>query len=504
MKHYFDETITLLQEGQLEAVRDRVDKIVREKKAEPLWMVTFASLYLDVAESYIKDNNKLSDARILISKVLQLYKKCKKKISEPLFYKKNTARAYGLSYDINYKEYLLKTNRPGINGYSDIESIYSINNNLTTSIKLYRESIKELENICSKNDELYNCRNNLAIQQSRAGRYIEALEQFEINSTMFPERWESLASYGDILQSFTSASLISPTTSLHLNICDAYLRAFDNNPDKHVIPIIKKHISYNKSQLKTFGYDLTPKIINQNKNEEIEEFASLNEYRKFVLNNSLSLNEHAIYCKCRLSEVDNLKIVLSSGSDYIHQESIVDLLDGYVNRILSEYGYSRFLYYRHVSGISTSPSDIQFSLLSPGIDQLGYEIEQLRSSYRLIYSVLDKIMNGVLKLYGLERKNGDYFESFFRNRKSDLSEKDSIHLAALYSFSIELNQENGIFKHFKKIRNQMEHDYLPINDAVEEAISLKDLEKFTFELLKLTRAAIFSFVFLIRTETILK
>ncbi len=113
-------------------------------------------------------------------------------------------------------------------------------------------------------------------------------------------------------------------------------------------------------------------------------------------------------------------------------------------------------------------------------------------------------MNGTLILYNLERDKDDYFESFFFRKRSYLADKNSIHLASLFSLAIELDQGNGAFKNYKKIRNLMEHDFFPVSADNAESMALSDFEKFTFELLKITRSAIFSFVFLIRNETIIE
>lgn len=502
MENLYKETISNLHNGDFDKVSVKIAGILKNRNEDPKWKVAFASLYLDIAECWKIDSGKFEDSNLLISKTLQIYNKYESQVENPLFFKKNRARALGLRYDINYTKYQLETNNLECQDFSNIKTVYSIEDCLGDAIKLYRESLKEIEGEFQTKNDIYNCRNNLAQHLSRTGRFVEALDFFEENIKMSPERWESLASYGDILHSFTESSLLPSTVSLHLNICEAYLKAIENKPHQNALPIINHHLNKNTAILSSYDCELNQDIIHKNRKEEYEEYSSLNEFRKFVLKNLLSLNEHSIYCKCKDSRIDNLKIGHLSGSKHLHHKNAIGLLDGYVNRILSEFGYSRFLYFNHVSGISITPNDIEFSDISVNMDELGYEIEQLRSSYRLIYGVLDKIMNGILVLYDLERNNEDYFESFFFQKKSELESKNNIHLAALFSMALDLDQGNGIFRHFKKIRNKMEHDYMPINNSEENSISLIELEKFTFELLKLARSAIFSFVFLIRTETI--
>ena len=120
----------------------------------------------------------------------------------------------------------------------------------------------------------------------------------------------------------------------------------------------------------------------------------------------------------------------------------------------------------------------------------------------MAYSILDKIGNSILLLFGIEKDATLYFETLFANNniKKIMKDKTNIHLTALYSLSNDLNKEKGVFKDFKKIRNEMEHGYYPIDTTNK---SESEVANFTLRLLQLTRNAIFSFVFLTRTETII-
>ena len=135
-------------------------------------------------------------------------------------------------------------------------------------------------------------------------------------------------------------------------------------------------------------------------------------------------------------------------------------------------------------------------------DSRLYKIENLRTSYRLAYSILDKIGNAILLLYNINKDIHVYFETLFANEeiKLELSNKSNIHLTALYSLSLDLNKDKGVFKEFKKIRNEMEHGYYPIGIDKKSEI---EVANFTLNLLQLTRKAIFSFIFLTRTETLI-
>lgn len=365
------------------------------------------------------------------------------------------------------------------------------------SIKLYRECFKTN----SEEEEAYNIRNNLANCLTRTGRYIEAIELLFENQIKNPNRWQSFASYGDALFNFRETGLLPLTISFLLKIIEAHSKSLSLQPYEFAKISILQNRSVCIKNIESNGWKFKEELVEQNNKEEAEEFKSLNQLRQFVLSNNLALSEHSIYCKCKDAKTDNLKIGRLDGSE--HNMSNYDLikLDGIVNRLLSEFSYARLLYFSHISGISNETDDVEFSSLSNENDLLGYCNEQLRTSYRLAYSSLDKIMNGVVELYKLNKAKSTYFENLFSKNRDELQHKNNIHLAALFSISSELNQENGNLKFFKKLRNEIEHDYLPIN---ETSISLKELEEFTLLLLQLTRSAIFSFVFLVRTETIIE
>lgn len=506
MFEFYKETIGLMNKGEIDQVSQRIEKVLLSNE-EVFWKAAFVSLYLDIAEVIMKDVNKLQEANLLATKVLQIFSKYRKKNSPNPALELNRARAFGLKYDISYLTNR-KVNKSNWRiDYSSINSIYNVEKYLIDSIILYRNSLllfEKLETEESKN-EIYNIRNNLGQHLSRTGRYVEALQLFETNIKHLKDRWQSYVCYGDILHTFTESSLIEPTLSLFINISEAYLESLGKKPHRNAKIEVESKLKIYDFVLKDNGLELGEKLINKNRAEERKEYGSFDDQRKFVLDNNLALNEHSIYCKCKSSEKDDLKIGKRGGSKHAFEFKRFEKIDGIVNRIVSEFCYSRLLYYNHISNKSIPIKDVEFSTLSSSNDLVGYEIEQLRNSYRSIYSVLDKIMNGVLILYNLKRKSNDYFESFFSTRKDDFLEKNNIHLAALLSISKELDHGKGSFQLFKKVRNKMEHSYLPINDfySDEDSISLTELENLTLNLLHLTRSAIFSFVFLLRTETIL-
>jgi hypothetical protein len=121
-------------------------------------------------------------------------------------------------------------------------------------------------------------------------------------------------------------------------------------------------------------------------------------------------------------------------------------------------------------------------------------------------------------LYGITG-GSIYFERFWddKNRVQILEQKKNIHLNALSSIANDLNSKWGELKHFKNWRNKLEHNLLILQSKFslnldpfsliedDEFVVSVDIDEFkaaTLQLLQLTRAAIFSYVYCIRLETI--
>lgn len=157
--------------------------------------------------------------------------------------------------------------------------------------------------------------------------------------------------------------------------------------------------------------------IEKNDIEEKLDFELFSEFRKFTMMNELSLNEHSLFCNCKDSKIDNLKIGLTNGSS--HKNSNFIVLNSIANRMISEFAYSRLLYYSFRADFAIGPDDIEFAniLDHNHIDIYGYRIEYLRVSYRLAYSILDKIGNAILLLYNIKVDSRVYFETLFSTIK---------------------------------------------------------------------------------------
>jgi len=233
---------------------------------------------------------------------------------------------------------------------------------------------------------------------------------------------------------------------------------------------------------------------------------------KFYLDNFLSLSEHALYCKCNSSKIDNLTIGYPNCTTTDVKLVQLEIL---LNRIKSEFSLARTLYYEFLS--FTYEDNVHYESLIQGITN-GLNYEKLRTSFRLCFGILDKIAEGICSLFDLETKPNEniYFESFWnptgKKRWIQINAIKNIHLTALYSIASDLNRKNGEFGFYKNWRNRMEHGIFTLtenpnvnNTILKEQLLLEHTTKDNFEnqtkyLLQLTRSAIFSYVFCTRQK----
>jgi len=272
-------------------------------------------------------------------------------------------------------------------------------------------------------------------------------------------------------------------------------------------------------KLEDMELELNEMNLFENRDKEKIEFEKFSDYRKYVLNHELSLNEHALHCHCRNAEHDNLSIGLYSGS--IHQNNPEKLkeLERYLNRIKSEFVFARLLFYKYETFEDNNShfyfkDDYKNTAVQDDNEILGYRIEHIRTSYRILYGLLDKIASAILVHYNIpEGGKSVYFEDVFHQFNTDLSDKENIHLRALQSMSLDLSQsldgiKVGSLGFYKKIRNKLEHGLLSLSENETDfeirEINILDFKSFVLDLMRLTKAAIFSLNFLIRTESIVE
>lgn len=262
--------------------------------------------------------------------------------------------------------------------------------------------------------------------------------------------------------------------------------------------------------------------ISANQNE----FDEHSDSRKYFLENGLSLSEHGIYCHCVGADRDNLSILKTSGEiggKFVPRHEYI------LNQLKAEFAQARLSYYR--AAIETDEfyraHDYEMCLSDlKGNERLDGRSEDLKTSFRQCFGILDRIALGVCELFDLPVAKGEkiYFEKFWQGRQQSPEEiqrweminlvEDNSSLFALYYQSVDLNDHEGEWKSYKKWRNALEHGFFILHEgkapissygALESkfpitAMKFDDFESRTKDLLGFTRSAVFNYAFCVRAE----
>ena len=279
--------------------------------------------------------------------------------------------------------------------------------------------------------------------------------------------------------------------------------------------VLQRSVQHQEEALETIkshGFDISN--MGREIAETEQEFNNHTPFRKFCIQHFLTLNEHGLYCNCVAAKADDLQIGVKHG---MFKGDVIPKLELLLNRMKSEFALARWLFYQSQQTEVEFANDSKFSELLDG-ELINAQSEMLRTSFRTCYGILDKIALGICKLYNLDAKK-IYFETFWDEpkRNSTLNNNRNFHLNALYSIACDLNTKTGELNQFKNWRNKLEHNLLVLRDTEKSpldkykifedtdfvvVVNPVDFKNKTLHLLQLTRAAIFSFVFCVRLQTI--
>ncbi|MBZ0207569.1 MAG: hypothetical protein K8H89_14700, partial [Flavobacteriales bacterium] len=389
-------------------------------------------------------------------------------------------------------------------------SPYEASEALQESLALYWLAFKAVLPGDLQDNIAINLANHL-ISLERRLEAIQFLDQVLRRSPAFPQALVSRADALWMLPIFSNGGL---SASLIAQLYNGYRSALHCGP----LPSkLKQHCELRMQQaltkLKSFGFDLPD--LERELSESLVEFQSLSEQRRFSIENFLTLNEHAIYCSCDAAKWDDLQI---GSSRLMLLGPVVPRLELLLNRVKSEYSLARWMYFKSAKEENDFTLDAKFSELFEG-ESLEPATEMLRSSYRQCYGILDKLAEGICQLYSIQPKKKVYFATIWDQTevKEKFFEIKNNHLTALVSIACDL-KEGGELCEFKTWRNKMEHGLFmlidneqapldPLGLLDDESIVSVDLEVFrdkALHLLQLTRAAIMSFTYCVRLQTVVE
>ena len=394
--------------------------------------------------------------------------------------------------------------------FVNFQNIKSLNH----AKKMYWKAFKsfQTQHNVVPNEYLINLANSLKTQY----RIVEAMQLYDqVNESGkdIPQAWINRSETLIMLNNITASLSIS----LLKEIRSGYVYASKSND----IPKIwhdyyKHHANSITEQIVELSID--DKETDSNDEEQtLIEFNNLSNYRKWCLNNYLSLTEHGLYCKCIASHKDNLSIFQNTiGNQKIASMELV------LNRLKSEFGFSRHLYYEYLHNVDWTTIDNEQGFSELFNDEvLGLNIERARTSFRICFGILDKISVAIFDLLNLKKEKNEmiYFHNFWDKTPERIIFFQNVKnqgLVALYSIANDINpsrNHSGELSFYKKWRNLLEHDFMIIHknkfpedlygsyQGFNKEITFINEHEFLESLahvLQLTRSAIFSFTFAVR------
>ena len=360
---------------------------------------------------------------------------------------------------------------------------------------------------------------NLATNLKRQYRFSEALALYDQVIAMnldIPQAWINRSECLMLISQMNNSSSIKQGIEIVLGLKNASKSSsLPPNWAKYYLAEAKKM----ERDIEKNCSDLEINVEDDSHIDE-EEYQSLTEYRKWCLDNFLSLSEHGLYCKCYGSARDNLNISVSTRA--IAGDFILPM-EKVLNRLKSEFGLARLMLYEYK--VAKRDKDIDDDACYAELydnELLGTSIEKLRTAFRICFGVLDKISNAIALLFDLQLKNkkgkviNSSFHTFWELGRPERLEKFNKHdNAGLFSIACDLNHNlEGQLNFYKQWRNALEHSFVFIyeNEKPEKIetsstyyekpvfISESEFVESAEHVLQLTRSAIFSFVFAVRIK----
>lgn len=298
-------------------------------------------------------------------------------------------------------------------------------------------------------------------------------------------------------------ALIIDDPDLHEQAVDAFQCIVDRYETSPSIDILVKPIISKEYEMGTTD-------------EEID-------YRTWCLKNHLFLNP--------LNEVIETDSAFAhdplSITTYSEDIGLVDSVSGnpaepprwfaMLNQLKEEYAYARYLCFEgseKYGDVHFADKDVKLTLASCDYSNYSIRIEQLKSSFRILYSMIDQICFFVNDFWslGLEELKADAFHIC----KASNYPKDNIILMSLYWVLCEFfekygDAETASEKDLAILRNAFEHKFVKVHkDEWKRKLQLEcdrfyhvsedDLKKHTLRLLEISREALMYLVYAIGLE----
>ena len=390
-------------------------------------------------------------------------------------------------------------------------------------IYYFRRSIEIIEKSEFNRDEYVpyivgfkcNLYTNYANALNQTGRMVAAIEQYNLVLSVNPSFGMAFGSLGKAYQ-FYGRLVSDPGHQLHLHhYAYACLSKAVNSDDPNMYDAAKAGF---KGYMEQYAPEYIEKILSAPLDIRQFEYSDKNElvYREWVLKNGLFLNplNDLPYIEFAYA-TDSLQLPPITTSIDVDKPIFHEMF----NQLKQEYIFARFQYYSALK----EPDIPHFADKDTHIlnlldyQQYSIRVEQIKSSFRTLYSLFDKVAFFINEYFGLGiRKKDVSFSSIWLSEKRG---KDA------YKYANSLNVGNNyaidslhwirkdFYRKFHKspypqakrvsdIRHALEHRYTKvywdlvidattdIEDELAITVSEEELKKETLRLLKLVREVI--------------
>lgn len=386
-------------------------------------------------------------------------------------------------------------------------------NKVVKQILHLRQSITEVG--FGKLEKILKCKiiTNLANTLKSLGRYIEAnyyyskaLDLIDNFAMAVGNQSLNTQTYCSFLYNTNHCALFYFHINKSLSSFKSKEMLWDSGIQKEAFDIFMNLEKYTAHVLEKISFDKNIKLDDYPLGNSVEEQA----YRSWCLSNKLFITPLNDILKENIAANDDLSL-----PNHIYRIDEEIRFPKYFNLIKQEFITARYMLYKFTISEHNHYTDNQV-LLENGLDgvYLGYRNELLKSSFRIAYSIFDKIalfLNDYMNV-GLKIKDVN-FRSIWGNYNKN-TKKTEIHtcflnsnnqlLQGLYFLSKDLyltklsDVAEPEAKELNKIRNMSEHRYLGIQEYPAPTqdtdylyyITVDDLEKKSLKMLHLAREGI--------------
>lgn len=373
--------------------------------------------------------------------------------------------------------------------------------------RLYRLYIKHVENIqLLSKPQIGNLFLNLTAALLHSHRYIEAFDFITKAESLYPDSAQLKYMKVKVLYEIKCYTCLSYNAFLLMEIADVSEKALNNSLQMDIqnqqMKVIRNDVT--KLLIKN-GYTLSD--LKSHKESIAITNSNFTKYQWFLRENNLYLNEHNLYCKCKSSMKDSLKI--KTEHNHTKNKWVEEIQVG-LDYIIQEYNLCRYLYFIYLQNSNINGT-------SKVIEDKKHHFDNalIKNSFKMCYTILDNMVYFLLDSLDVDydRKRKDIY--FHKLHKLEIIPKEIIsqneYVEALISMSYEVDDSNmSAFKNFRRHRNNLEHRFTII-EIDKENISDKWLMQnktefvyLTIELIKLLKSAIFTLVYALRRQSAIK